>query len=562
MDLWILDNELNQVGVLDDYTSLIWSKRYSALGDCEIYISANPRTIDLLQKGYFITRVDDDMICRIETVEIDTDTDQGDFLIVTGYDCRKILNQRIVWTQTNFTGTVENFIRKIVTENVISPETSVRRISNLKLGQTKGFTESIEIQSTYDYLFDKIQELCQTYGYGSKITFDGTDFYFDLYVGVDRSLDQDENEVVVFSPEFENLISTRYSSDSSNLKTAALVAGEGEGTERVRQEIAGGSGIDRFELFVDAKDISTTTDDVTLTEEEYRELLKQRGNEKLAEHVTVVSFDGAVEPNYSYKYGEDYFLGDIVTIKNKYGISANARVIEVIESDDDGGYSLIPTFEFIEVNEPPISTTALLTESEEPLTTESGEQIVAETPMLLSSTPRSTSGVGIPISELPESTGVYDGCCMPIVTNGETKKIFFSMLKEAFLDAAYPVGKVYMSVDSTDPSTLFGGTWERIKDTFLLAAGDTYSAGSSGGEATHKLTAAESGIPAHTHRATQHVIKTAATGSVKWHTAPKASSTSSYSDAVEISNNTAKDATNAHNNMPPYTTVYMWKRTA
>lgn len=65
------------------------------------------------------------------------------------------------------------------------------------------------------------------------------------------------------------------------------------------------------------------------------------------------------------------------------------------------------------------------------------------------------------------------------------------------LDNVWPVGSIYMSVNSTDPGTLFGGTWVRIKDAFLLSAGDTYNAGDIGGEAEHTLTVAE--MPSHQH---------------------------------------------------------------
>ena len=65
------------------------------------------------------------------------------------------------------------------------------------------------------------------------------------------------------------------------------------------------------------------------------------------------------------------------------------------------------------------------------------------------------------------------------------------------LDKQYPVGSIYLSVNNTNPSELFGGTWERIKDKFLLASGDTYSNGSTGGSATHTLTTNE--MPSHKH---------------------------------------------------------------
>lgn len=126
----------------------------------------------------------------------------------------------------------------------------------------------------------------------------------------------------------------------------------------------------------------------------------------------------------------------------------------------------------------------------------------------------------------------------------------------------YRVGSIYMSIDPTDPSTLFGGTWERIKDRFLLSAGDTYAAGATGGEATHTLTVNE--LPAHSH----------VNGILRSYSSyrPASSTTMAidkYKTTAYDSENPSNYSTNetgsynpAHNNMPPYLTVYMWFRTA
>lgn len=126
----------------------------------------------------------------------------------------------------------------------------------------------------------------------------------------------------------------------------------------------------------------------------------------------------------------------------------------------------------------------------------------------------------------------------------------------------YPVGSIYMSTDSTDPSLLFGGTWEQLKDTFLLAAGQTYSAGATGGEATHTLTTTE--MPAHNG----HITDTPSGGDLKAYL--NKSVLTSYgsigrgwwemsgSEAYPVSQ--SRGSGGAHNNMPPYLVVYMWKR--
>ena len=121
---------------------------------------------------------------------------------------------------------------------------------------------------------------------------------------------------------------------------------------------------------------------------------------------------------------------------------------------------------------------------------------------------------------------------------------------------AYPIGSIYMSINNVNPSTLFGGVWEQIKDTFLLSAGDTYTAGNTGGEATHTLTVDE--IPSHRHPGLTVTEQPANIGN----------GNSGIGLNYSGSNGGSPLATafagggQAHNNMPPYLVVYMWKRTA
>lgn len=135
----------------------------------------------------------------------------------------------------------------------------------------------------------------------------------------------------------------------------------------------------------------------------------------------------------------------------------------------------------------------------------------------------------------------------------------------------YPVGSLYLSAVDTDPGALFGGTWERIRDRFLLAAGTAYGAGTTGGEAVHTL--AESELPAHAHDpANQAGYYGFITNSQKAFTVGDMGVQSGsgryypYAPAAfDISRNTKTGSVGggkAHNNMPPYLAVYVWQRTA
>lgn len=131
------------------------------------------------------------------------------------------------------------------------------------------------------------------------------------------------------------------------------------------------------------------------------------------------------------------------------------------------------------------------------------------------------------------------------------------------IDIIYPVGSIYMSVNDTNPSILFHGTWERIKDRFLLASGDTYSAGSTGGEANHTLTVDE--MPSHAHNFDNYISGYPDTSNRtemgKW-TMPLINLVNPNDTVGAGQYTNAAGNSKPHNNMPPYLSVYVWKRTA
>lgn len=135
------------------------------------------------------------------------------------------------------------------------------------------------------------------------------------------------------------------------------------------------------------------------------------------------------------------------------------------------------------------------------------------------------------------------------------------------VDKIYPIGSIYLSVNNTSPSILFGGEWEQIKDRFLLGAGDNYAAGNTGGEAMHTLTSDE--IPSHNHPTYRDgfsftTMKSIAgsSGSLQVGNSGRYgfASNNGYED-LQVSNGTGYSGkSQSHNNMPPYLVVYVWKR--
>lgn len=344
MDLMILDDTLTPIDIVDNATSVIWNKRYFDAGDFEIYISSNEKTAESLKKRYFVIRQDDDMVCMITHVEYKDDPENGNFKIVSGQSVEALLKRRIVWQQTSSKSseTVEQFIRRLIDENAINPTDTKRKIPFLELGDLKGFAEKLDKQLTGDNLLDAIVELCKAYEYGFKITLENKKLKFELYKGVDRSYNQSTLPFVTFSDAYDNLIDSQYIYDETNAKNVALVAGEGEGLDRRTASVGEASGIDRQEIFVDARDISSNNGEVT--ESDYIAQLQEKGKENIVSYEE--TFESTVESQTNYIYKKDWNLGDIVNHENtSWNLFVTPRIVEVLECEDENGHSVIPTFQ-------------------------------------------------------------------------------------------------------------------------------------------------------------------------------------------------------------------------
>lgn len=345
MEFYILDENLDVLDIVDTFKSAIWTTRYFTDGDFELYVPATDKMINLLQKDRFVVRTDDTRKCMIiQNIELQTDVENGNYLSVTGKDLKNILSRRIIWKQITVSGYVEWCVRNLIETNAIDPEDPDRKIPRLELAEEIGLQDKMSTQYTGNNLEEVIQGICKNYklGYDVELDLDNKKFIFCLYSGVDRSYNQAANPYVVFSNDFENLLSTNYKRSGEAFKNVAKIAGEGEGTARKYAVAGTATGLNRFEMFVDARDVSTNEGEID--EYTYKSLLSERGYAKLAENGIIENIDGEVEPNQTYQLNRDYFLGDIVEVVNEYNISMRPRITEVIESEDDSGHYVIPTF--------------------------------------------------------------------------------------------------------------------------------------------------------------------------------------------------------------------------
>lgn len=345
MNLLILDSDFEATNVVDVFKSLIWTDRYYECGDFEISTYPTIEDIELFKQDYYLYNANSDRLMIIEKIQISSDVEEGSSMIVSGRSLESILDRRVLWNDISISGNLQLGIKSLITDNIISPSKPERKIDNFIFeDSTDPRITVMAFDAQYkagDNLYDIIVDLCKERSLGFKVTLNASkQFVFKLYLGEDRSYEQDTNDYVIFSPNFDNLISSNYIESKSSYKNVCLVGGDGEGTARKFTAVGNTSGLERREMFTEASSISS--DEVSATQ--YTAQLVQKGREDLAQNTEVVTFEGEADTATMFIYGQDFFIGDIVQISNEYGHENRVRVLELVISEDESGYSSYPTF--------------------------------------------------------------------------------------------------------------------------------------------------------------------------------------------------------------------------
>ena len=355
MEIYALDKEFNKLNIIDEYQSVLWIDRYNKPGEFELYLGADTELLQYLQIGNYLTHRASTHLMVIESIRTETNVEEGDHFTIKGRSIEAFLGRRIVWKQTDFNDVyLQTAVQRLLNENVISPSVVGRQIPGVTFqASTDEKITSLKLTAQYtgDNLLDVITAICESNKIGFKMIPDANyNFVFSLYSGTDRSYDQTSNLFVVFSSKFDNIINTNYYESDEHYCNVTLVSGEGEGEDRVTQVVGTTTGLERREYWTDARDLSRKDEDnQEIPIEEYNEMLKQRGKEKLEERKKDKTFDGKVDPTQTFTYGEDFFIGDIIQIRNEFGIEGSARIVEYVMSESvDGGLEYYPTFEAIQ----------------------------------------------------------------------------------------------------------------------------------------------------------------------------------------------------------------------
>ncbi|NEZ93801.1 siphovirus ReqiPepy6 Gp37-like family protein [Clostridium botulinum] len=369
MELYIFNRDLELKGILDTFTSLRWIRRYNKSGEFELHCALNSNTLELLKRDNVVYKKNDVEAGYIETRQLKIGEDGQEYLEVKGKFLTNYLDRRISWDRVSFDGKTEDLMRELVNYNAINPTNINRKIPNLILGDLKNFTEDIKYTNSFGNIIEQLENISNTNNLGYKNILDIKSrlIKFDIYKGVDRTINNGSIAPCIFSRDFENILEQEYMDSLNNYRNTTLIAGAGEGKDRKITYIENGNGLDRYELYVDARDITDKeekkkmvtdydeegnvtgeheeTEEVEIPWERYKPLLLQRGKEKLEECKEIQTFDSKINVLGNNKYKVDFDLGDIVTVVDKnWGIRIDTRITEIEEVYEEKGLEVNVVF--------------------------------------------------------------------------------------------------------------------------------------------------------------------------------------------------------------------------
>ncbi|WP_165005994.1 MULTISPECIES: siphovirus ReqiPepy6 Gp37-like family protein [unclassified Enterococcus] len=336
-DQWHFESEK----VFDGFKSLTINLNYYTYSDFELFVGLKnehirmfvPDTVIYMEGLYFY--VDNAAVDDQSTMQ----------LKVSGKSLLGKANDRIVQRLYNKTARPEQIVWDHLNAEVVNPSDTKRRIQYLKLDAAPNLgNSSIQYQNSYGNVAEEIETLCTSYDFGIRETAERLGKptnKLSIYRGKDVS------EVVEFSDVYENLTKAGYQNNNFDESTTALVYGEGEGSTRKSVVVNGEKiGLERKELYVDARDLQQNSNDTNLTDAQYLAALSNRGSSKLAERRRILTLTGEV-PIHSklFELGKDYDLGDTVSVKSDlYNLKKKSTITTIKKTYDSKGLFIEPVF--------------------------------------------------------------------------------------------------------------------------------------------------------------------------------------------------------------------------
>ena len=328
IEVRIYNPSLELQGVIDEFSSLIWIRRYQMPGEFEIRTPYAAESKRLLIPENIVQKYDETEV--VDAGVIENIVMNENEIIVKGRFLESYLERRLIKDTTYYSGNVEDSLRSIIT-NMIG-------IPLLELGTDHGLTETLTFQATYKTVLNIVQKACKATALGFRIRpdFSARKMYFEVYKGADKT--SNAAAKVIFSEKYDNLLNESYTYDSTNYRTKVFVS-QLVNNVRVAYSVGSGTGLELREFHQ-----PTTVDTNNKTSAEIESSMKTQGQRALEARTINESFVFSTDADAPFVYRSDYDVGDQVHVNHvAWNINLSLRIAEIEEDYEGGGRDIVLT---------------------------------------------------------------------------------------------------------------------------------------------------------------------------------------------------------------------------
>lgn len=336
MEIRVYDAGLNLLGIIENQTSLLWTRKFFEPGTFELHAPITKDNMSYLRLGNLVTMHGQEDAAIIEDIQYEQSPEKN-AITAKGRFLSAYMGYRLIVGTVNLNSTVESAMRSLLQRCTALPL--------VELGVLHGFTKTVNGQVTNANLLTFMQKLAKFGMIGFRFTpdFTGKKIVFDILEGTDHSVSQSENNRVIFSQEYDNLSQVTYQSNDQSYANVAYVYGKDADQNEVSVVVGDTSstGLNRREIYVDGSGVSATD----LSSSDFMAKLRQEGQNTINAKSMSESFECDTDASGNFAYRRHYDLGDIVTVKKAdWGIQKNLRITEILETYEYGSMTVTPTF--------------------------------------------------------------------------------------------------------------------------------------------------------------------------------------------------------------------------
>lgn len=359
----IMTTDFELVNEVSGYSSLSFNRSWHGVGKMTIVINrhVNNNEAKDLQQGRLIfpaARYDCVYVIEDRSIKLDENGKESEDWEITAHEVKFPATNRTTlppdgFDQDEYRGPAETAMYQFFTNNIINPLNgrTERIIPNIVAATDLGRGIESFFQTRFDNLQELLTEISLFSGLGWVVRYDPglNKLVYEVLEGNDRTTSQSTLPPAIFAPDFDTVAEMEYQNLRTGYKNVAIVAGPGEGKDRLMAEAGFFTGWDRREVFIDARDIPTETEDdppVPRPEPDIIDDMFERGRQKLAEmqQELFVKCEALNAGNMTYRV--DFDLGDLVTIRNReWGITLDARITDIVETYEENDERIELTYD-------------------------------------------------------------------------------------------------------------------------------------------------------------------------------------------------------------------------